>query len=433
MRNYCFCKKIIFITILFFLSLCTSLSAYDLNKDGYDDIIFSNYTNGSTTNINSYIYWGDSSNTYSTKTELATHGAFGGNTVADLNSDGHLDIIFSNFSNGTTNNINSYIYWGDSSNTYSSKTELATKGSFSCSVGDLNKDGYLDLVFSNAYDGTSYNVNSYIYWGDFSNTYSSKTELATHGALANSINDINGDGHLDIVFSNFNNDTSNNINSYIYWGDDSASYLTKTELATQGAVGNSVADLNGDGYKDIVFSNYNNGITHNINSYIYWGDSAYTFSTKTELATHAAYANSIADLDNDGHLDIVFSNYFDDTSYNINSYIYWGAGSYSSKTELATKGAIGNTIADLDNDGHLDILFSNYYDGTSFNIDSYIYWGDQSAPYSTKTELATHGARGVTAGSMSAFSNNTPPIPEPLSIILIGLGIIGLIRKKKSD
>ncbi|KJJ84676.1 hypothetical protein OMAG_001456, partial [Candidatus Omnitrophus magneticus] len=152
---------------------------------------------------------------------------------------------------------------------------------------------------------------------------------------------------MDIVFSNNWNDTSVNINSYIYWGAATGPYSTKTELATSGARGNSIADLNTDGYPDIVFSNYHNGSTRNINSYIYWGASSGPYSTKTELATIGATGNSIADLNNDGYLDIVFSNNWNDTSGNINSYIYWGAatGPYSTKTELATSGAYGVSIA----------------------------------------------------------------------------------------
>ena len=44
------------------------------------------------------------------------------------------------------------------------------------------------------------------------------------------------------LFINYNG-SSSNINSYIYWGDASASYSTKTDLATKGATGNSLVLL----------------------------------------------------------------------------------------------------------------------------------------------------------------------------------------------
>ncbi len=65
-------------------------------------------------------------------------------------------------------------------------------------------------------------------------------------------------------------------------------------------------DVNNDGYMDIVFSNSRNDSTYNLNSYIYWGSaSGFSNDNKIELATHHAVDNSIADLNNDGYLDIV--------------------------------------------------------------------------------------------------------------------------------
>jgi len=167
---------------------------------------------------------------------------------------------------------------------------------------DVNNDGYMDIVFSNLRNDSTHNINSYIYWGSLSGfSNEDKTELATHGAIGNSIADLNNDGYMDIIFSNFRNDSTYNINSYIYWGGLSGfSNEDKTELAAHGAVGNSIADLNDDGYLDIVFSNNYNNSTRNINSYIYWGSSA-GFSVDdvpTELQTHGAHYNTTADLGN---------------------------------------------------------------------------------------------------------------------------------------
>jgi len=376
---------------------------WDLNNDGFLDIVFSNWHNTSH-NINSYIYWGSASGFSSgNKMELPTHGAVG-NSVADLNGDGFLDIVFSNAYDGASCNINSYIYWGSASGFSSgNKMELPTHYAVGNSVADLNSDGFLDIVFSNSHDGTPYNnnLNSVVYWGSASGFSSgNKTELPIIGARGNSVADLNGDGFLDIVFSNYRDDTSYNLNSVVYWGSTNGfSSGNKTELPTHGAAGNSVADLNGDGFLDIVFCNYSDDITNKINSYIYWGSaSGFSSDNKTELPTIGANSNSVADLNGDGFLDIVFSSEYADTSYNnLNSVVYWGSASgFSSgnKTELPTIGTWGDSVADFNDDGFLDIVFNNERDDTSFDINSYIYWGSVSGFSSgNKTELPTHGAR----------------------------------------
>ncbi|MFQ6071757.1 MAG: FG-GAP repeat domain-containing protein, partial [Methanosarcinales archaeon] len=360
-------------------------------------------------------YWG-SADGYSSgnKTELPTHRA-NDNSIADLNNDGYLDIVFSNSYNGATHNINSYIYWGSASGYRdSNKTELPTHCAEGNSIADLNNDGYLDIVFSGYSNGATSNINSYIYWGSASGYRdSNKTELPTIGAGDNLIADLNNDGYLDIVFSSISNGATWNTNSYIYWGSASGySSGNKTELPTHGAYRASIADLNNNGYLDIVFSNNNNGATWNINSYIYWGSAdGFSSGNKTELPTQGAGDNSIADLNNDGYLDIVFSNAYNGVTHNINSYIYWGSASgYSSgnKTELPTHHASGNSIGDLNNDGYLDIVFSNHHNDATYNLNSYIYWGSESGYSSAnKAELPTHGAHGNSISGGDIISANT--------------------------
>ncbi len=93
-------------------------------------------------------------------------------------------------------------------------------------------------------------------------------------------------------------------------------------------------DLNNDGYGDIVISNYNYNANHVLNSYVYWGDGTGSYTNKIELPTNGSYANSVTDLNSDGYLDIIFSNYYNNSSYKINSYIYWGDATASYTTKL---------------------------------------------------------------------------------------------------
>ena len=120
------------------------------------------------------------------------------------------------------------------------------------------------------------------------------------------------------------------------------------------------------------------------------------------LPTAGATGNSIADLNYDGYLDIVFSSLYDDSSNDIPSYIYWGSSTgffAGSRQELPTLGAVVNFIADLDTDGYLDIIFANHQqDAATFEVDSYIYWGSSTGfSEGDRDVLPALGPSGVTA------------------------------------
>ena len=395
------------------------LDGLDLNRDGFLDLVFANYRDGSIFKLKSYIYRGFAKTPYFStlkKDELSTVGTEG-ISVADLDADGWPDLVFSNSSNGSglPQKITAFIYWGSPKGYTGAKTVLPTLYGYSTSaVADLNRDGYLDIVFPNwsDYQGTGLKTNSYIYWGSATGfAASNKQELPTNGAVGTLVADLDGDESLDVVFANIANGKTVS-NSYIYWGP-TFSTAKRTELPTVGAQEISAADLDVDGYLDLVFSNSGTlGTGRNVNSYIYWGakNGAFSVTSKSELPTHGAKGNSVADVNGDGNLDIVFSNSEDGKTNSVNSYIYWGLGSYpyfsaTNKQELPTLRAHRNLVADLNGDGNLDIAFANQA-ATTNKVNSYIYWGSKSSPYfsvSKRRELPTVGATGLPATPGSVY------------------------------
>ena len=191
----------------------------------------------------------------------------------DLNNDGYID-IFTSEGNGPYVSL----YWGSSGGfTPSNRLTIPTSGSAGCDVADLNVDGHADFVISHGF-GTK---RVSIYWGtptgpdpsNFTNLPISTSENAPDGIF---IADLNKDGYLDIITDHYQDGFA-----VIFWGS-STGYDTENrrELPTENArhkIG--VADLDQNGWLELIFVNHITTILH-----IYWGSPfGYSDMNKTDL------------------------------------------------------------------------------------------------------------------------------------------------------
>ena len=309
---------------------------------------------------------------------------------SDLNADGISEVLLASWHNGSTHAFDGgRIQWGQGGPSWSTinATLLPTLGVLGIAVADLNGDGRPEVIFANYYNGSSFVTDSYIYWGSASGySTSARTSLPTLGAVGIAVADLNNDGRPEIIFANYRNDSTSDVNSYIYWGQPGGIYGTqygtswRTELPTSWATGVAIADLNSDGRPEIIFPNYRSGPFHEINSYIYWGQSGGTYgvqygtSWRTDLPTRGAQAVTVADLDVDGRPEVIFANYHTNANsngnvnYNIDSFVYWGqsGGTYgvqygtSWRTGLPGTGPTSISVADINNDGNRDIVMQNF-------------------------------------------------------------------------
>ncbi|MBK8982005.1 MAG: FG-GAP repeat protein [Ignavibacteria bacterium] len=379
-------------------------SAGDVNGDGYDDIIVSEYGYNVYTG-RAYIYFGGqnmNSNADVIFTGEGVNNYFGGSvsSVGDVNGDGYSDVIVGSiptgrvyiyFGGASMNNTADVIITGEASNNYFGRSVS--------SAGDVNGDGYSDVIIG-AYGYSSSTGKTYIYFGGTSMdttadlTMTGETTASQFGITVSSAGDVNSDGYSDVIIG-ANGYSSSTGRAYIYFGGASMNNtadVTMTGESTGNAFGGSVTsagDVNGDGYSDVIIG---------ANGYSSFTGRAYSFvggrsmnNTANVTITGESIGNafgvsvsSAGDVNGDGYYDVIIGSY----GYSLNSgrvYLY----DYFMKKEIiqdlkitgeTTYNFLGYSVSsagDVNGDGYSDVIVgADGYDTSTGR--AYIYFGGVS-------------------------------------------------------
>jgi hypothetical protein len=334
----------------------TSIAHADLDDDGYVDLLLTQgrFISGANEDIfdSLIILWGGA-NGFERTTRLSPDNMGGGVRIADLNCDGYLDIVVGARASdgGEKQKGGLVIYWG-SANGFSQHNRqlyaLNVGNSRVPMIADINKDGYLDLVSGIKPDSITF------WWGGekgFSDDRTSELKLdrACFKVFVNAA-DLNNDGWLDLIVPVRDTAENNETTSMVYYGSaDGFSNDRREELPTIGTYESSVADFDKDGWLDLVLTSYKGNTKANWPSYIYWGSpKGFSRRPRTELPTTGASGVETADYDGDGWIDILVSNHRRDGSTEVPgpndhrtpSMLFWGGPDGFSPTRRWE--AIGN-------------------------------------------------------------------------------------------
>jgi hypothetical protein len=256
-------------------------------------------------------------NSLGSRLDLNTEGTHGGYVViADLDGDGRPDLIVG--AGGTTSVVS--IFQNISTNGTISSASFGPRidlpipqqqvdGPASIVVADVDGDGKLDIVALNE-DNNEVTIFRNISTPGTLTTDSFAAPLnfpAGSTARALAVQDLNGDGLPDIAVAN----TITPGTITILQNESTPGNITFATPVTL-ATGNNpscvvIGDLDGDGYPDIAVANYsgssvsilrNLGIGGNITSN--------SFATHVDIPTIAScYVVALGDMDGDGKLDLV--------------------------------------------------------------------------------------------------------------------------------
>lgn len=230
---------------------------------------------------------------------------------------------------------------------------------------DLNGDGILDMVVASS-PFTAPNVGALtVFFGKGDGTFQTPVTISlTIPVTGVTLDDVNGDGHLDIVATAFLAPGAQGPGLAILLGDGKGNFAAP--ISGPASAGGTVAvtgDFNGDGKKDLATAAGQILLGH--------GDGTFTLQPNPVFNASAGSfgdAGGVAagDFNHDGKIDLAFTNVFAGT---VDIYNGRGDGTFSYGHSYPTVYAPSSiTATDLDGDGNLD-LFVGVASGGVFAAD----------------------------------------------------------------